>query len=399
MYRGLFMADIHIGAMSYKDTFDGILYIRDLLDSYTKDGPLDFIIIGGDYFDKQLYANDPFIKLAQKLMLYIVLHAKVIRIINGTSSHDCSQYGLFDTLKEDIPLISKNFVYDLKVINTVSEEELLPGMHVLYIPEEYVFDKEEYYKEFLSEDKSYDYIFGHGMIAEAFTYLKKKRKKEDGIKRRSAPVFRSIELSDHCRGDVIFGHYHIHSEYMDGKVSYSGSLFRWKHGEEEDKGFYFITTNPEEEYYKKTFVYNDKANKYITLYYGYDDHIFTPGLDLEKEAKKIIRIKKQKKIDQLRLVFNIPLSYENPEAFINFWKERFKDPQKYKDIKIEYANGYVENKKELKEKFSMDLTEEEKVILDKSIPEEDKISYFLKKLRNVDMPPEKIRKYLKKENE
>ena len=80
------MADIHIGAMSYKDTFDGILYIRDLLDSYTKDGPLDFIIIGGDYFDKQLYANDPFELVVENVFivsLVVLINFSIIDVSSG----------------------------------------------------------------------------------------------------------------------------------------------------------------------------------------------------------------------------------------------------------------------------------------------------------------------------
>lgn len=394
MYRGLFMADIHIGSMPYKDTFDAISYIKDMLKAYTKDGPLDFIIIGGDYFDKQLYANDPFIKLAQKLMIYIIISARVIRIVNGTSSHDCNQYGLFDTLEEDIPLLSK-IPYDFKVITTVSEEELLPGLHVLYVPEEYVFDKEEYYKDYLSEDKHYDYIFGHGVIKEAFPYIKHSKTVEKN--RRRAPEFEAGELFDRVRGHVIFGHYHIHSEYYDDKVSYSGSLFRWKQGEEEDKGFYYLEASPEEENYYKLFVVNDTANKYITKYYGYNDKIFDPGADLELEAKRVIKLKKNKNIYQLRLVFNIPLAYENPEGFINFWRERFKSDEFRKSIRVEYGNGYTDTKEKRKEELSADLTEDEKIILDKNIPEVDKIAYFLKRFKGIDMSISKIEKYLKTE--
>ena len=102
-YRGLFMADIHVGALSYTDTYDGIMYIKDLLKDLCKEERLDYIIIGGDFFDKQLYANDLYIKYAQKLMLYILASAKKIRVVYGTSSHESDQYGIFDTIVEDFP--------------------------------------------------------------------------------------------------------------------------------------------------------------------------------------------------------------------------------------------------------------------------------------------------------
>ena len=45
MYRGLFFADIHIGVMDYKQTYEECMYIKKLLEEYRKDGILDFIIL------------------------------------------------------------------------------------------------------------------------------------------------------------------------------------------------------------------------------------------------------------------------------------------------------------------------------------------------------------------
>ena len=53
---------------------------------------------------------------------------------------------------------------DIKVIKYASDEELLPNLHILYLPEEHILDKNEYYKEYFKEDKKYDYVFGHGVI-------------------------------------------------------------------------------------------------------------------------------------------------------------------------------------------------------------------------------------------
>ena len=159
MYRGLFFADIHIGAMTYDQTCNECMYIKDLLKEYRKDGILDFIILGGDFFDKQLYGNDPFIDLALKLMVYMLTSAKVVRVVYGTSSHDSDQYGMFDTLATDVPVAMEGFEYNFRVINTVTEEELLPGLNVLYIPEEYIYNKKDYYDPYLKKEHYYDYIF------------------------------------------------------------------------------------------------------------------------------------------------------------------------------------------------------------------------------------------------
>lgn len=397
-YRGLFIADIHIGAMNYEDTYDGIMYIKSLLQDLTKEGRLDFIIIGGDFFHKQLYANDLYIKYAQKLMLFFLASAKKIRVVYGTSSHDSKQYGIFDTMTTDFPEIFDGLTYDFRVIDEVTDEWLFDDMHVLYVPEEYVFDKEQRYKEVFQEVDNYDYIFGHGMISEAFPYIKSKKNDHE---RRHAPTFTAEELMEYCKGHILFGHYHIHSEYFDGSVAYSGSIFRWIYGEEEDKGCFYLEFNPDSDgstrkYYKE-FIVNNTALTYISFIYGYKDSVYTSSDEMERTAKDILRKKKKQKIDHLRVVFNIPVGYENPEGFMNFFKEWFKD---HKDIKLIFANGYVENEKQLRKVEFFQLSEESKILLDKNIPMEEKIAYFLKVRKGIEMPVEKIRKYLeiRKEN-
>ena len=394
MYRGIFIADIHIGAMKYDDTYDGCMYLKDLLKSYTKEGPLDFIIIGGDFFDKQLYANDPFINLAQKLMIYILSCARIVRIVNGTSSHDSDQYGLFDTFIEDMPFLTGDLRYNLKVINTVTEEELLPGLNVLYIPEEYIFDKREYYEPYLSKKNHYDYIFGHGMIYEALSFKVKESPKVDHI-RRKAPVFNSEELSYACKGKVYFGHEHHHAEILD-KVFYVGSFFRWKFGEEEDKGFFFLTCNPEEGKYNQIFVVNEKSLKYVTITYGYKDSVFQSSEEMEKEAKEILKKKLKYGINYLKVIFNIPVGYENPEGLIHFWKERFKGQP---NIKLEFSNGYVADKKKMQKEDVRELTDEHRILLDENIPKNEKVSYFLKIRKGVEMSPERVTELLGSEEE
>lgn len=389
-YRGLFLADIHIGAMSYDDTYNGITYIRDLLREMTKEDIFDFIIVGGDFFDKQIYVNDPFLKLAQKLMIYILASARVVRLINGTSSHDSDQYGIFDSLVEDIPELMQGIHYDFKVIMTVSEEELLPGMQVLYVPEEYIFDKEEYYKEYFNKGEVYDYVFGHGQINEAFGYIKPSKTK-DHLRRR-APIFTAEELAGICKGDVIFGHYHIHSEYLDGKVSYVGSTFRWKYGEEEDKGIYILFGDTEEGTKRKEFLTTTIALKYITKIYGYKSSVYQSSDNMEKEAKEILKRKRKLNIDNYRLIFNIPIDYENPESFISFFKERFRGMS---GIKLVFANGYIENEKGLSHTSIKEVLHDgDHILIDENVPKEDKIQYYLAIRKNINMEIEKIRDYL-----
>lgn len=387
MYRGLFFADLHIGVMDHSHTYDTLENIRNILTEYKKEGPIDFIIVGGDLFDKQLYANDLNVTIAVKIIVLFILHADVVRFINGTSSHDADQYHLMEPFEE---LNGKfgELNFNARVINTVEAEELLPGLDVLYLPEEYIYDQKSYYKDYFKE--KYDYVFGHGMIYEAFEGKLEKPKKNP-VDRRKAPVFSSAKLADLVRGKVYFGHYHIHTEMNEGKVCYVGSFNRWQFGEEEDKGFYQIYCDPEKGDYRDTFVVNQRALKYTTITYGYKDSVFSSAEDMELEAKKISKIKLKYEIDYLRVIFNIPVGYENPEGLITFFRNYFKN---VKGVNLEFNNGYVEEKR-IKRKTSIkDLPEEYKVILDENVPEEEKIRIFLKLTRNKDKDPEKIKKYL-----
>lgn len=388
MYHGLFFADLHIGAMEHSYTYDTLENIRGILEEYKKENPIDFIIVGGDLFDKQLYANDLDTEIAIKIMVLFILSADVVRFINGTSSHDAEQYRLLHPF-EELNHKFKELDFNARIINTVEEEELLPGLEVLYIPEEYIYDQGAYYKKYFK--KKYDYVFGHGMIYEAFKgKIEKSKKNNDRMK---AAVFNSSDLAKLVRGKVYFGHYHVHVEMNEGKVCYVGSFNRWQFGEEEDKGYYRIFCDPAERKYTDQFIVNEKALKYVTLSYGYKDSVFASAEDMEIEAKKITKIKLKHEIDFLRVIFNIPVGYENPEGLISFFRNYFKNNQ---GVSLEFNNGYVEEKKIQRKTSVKKLPEEYRVILDKNVPEEEKIRLFLKLTRNKDKDPAKIKKYLDK---
>ena len=127
-------------------------------------------------------------------------------------------------------------------------------------------------------------------------------------KRLSTPIFTSKELSNICKGDVFFGHYHIHSG--SDNVHYIGSYSRWQQGEEEDKGFY--TFSKDKNKYKKKFIINHDARTYKTYMFGYDYKLFHTQNedDFQKELSTIKNLMELDKYDYLRFIFNIPEDYE-----------------------------------------------------------------------------------------
>jgi DNA repair exonuclease SbcCD nuclease subunit len=203
-------------------------------------------------------------------------------------------------------------------------------------------------------------------------------------------MFKAGELAYACRGEVIFGHYHIHAEY-DDNVSYSGSFSRWKQGEDEDKGFFQLSFDPETGKCSKDFVVNTKALIYHTLKYGNDHPVYNDSDEWNKTVYNIKKLKLQKNIYKLKIIFTIPDGYENEEAFISFFREAFKNDN---TITVEFSHSSLEKKMNLASKRVSALPPEYKVFIDKNVPEEVKIALFLKMKKDIDIPAEVIRETL-----
>lgn len=264
------ISDIHIGKkddMKLKDELEIFFdYLKDTED-------IDMITISGDLFDRVLTANEYGTTLAlefiQRLIdLYIPEIA--IRIIKGTRSHDFNQLDILKVFKEKagshFKIIEKN------------EVEVFNGYKILYLPEEYPTDYDDFYKENLLgvDDKTYDFIIGHGMIDFiAFTGY------EDDSENRvhGTPTHKADDLIRVTKGPIIFGHIHEKQEYKD-KIYYTGSYSRYSFDTPSEKGFMvFDIDDDDPSKFKMTFIENTKAPTYAVLdidklnLEGVDDHV------------------------------------------------------------------------------------------------------------------------------
>jgi hypothetical protein len=233
----------------------------------------DAVIILGDYFDKVFKANEENVSLAINVMSFLIRACSrektKIRIVYGTESHEMSQYRLFN-----YHMTSKRV--DMKLFTTATEEELFPNVHVLYVPEEYIGDKQTHYKDTLYA-KHYDYIFGHGVIAEGMPGIIATSERKS--KEKQVPHFKSKELEE-AADLTVFGHYHIATD-IDEKVHYVGSLFRWKFGEETPKGYAIIQDG------QYQFVENPRAWTFTTYDYSQDSDIYKSEEAMSKEIDRI----------------------------------------------------------------------------------------------------------------
>ena len=290
-----------------------------------------------------------------------------VRMLYGTESHDSDQYGLFD-------YFVKAPDFDFKIIDKASAENLFFNCRVLYLPEEYIYDKQSYYKELFSE--RYDYIFGHGVIKEGMPMVHGISSISD---QRSIPIFKAGELSRISKV-CVFGHYHVFTDIGNG-VYYLGSLFRDSFGEEEPKGYGIIEND------SLKFVVNADAYEFKTYIYTKNSPIYKDEGAFTREFLKL-KIKHKQIFNgetpgKIRLVFDLPNTIDS--AF----KEKIKNiVLKEKCITAVFKDDFSTN-------TSTNSEEKYNYILDDSIEVEDKIHKYVNEHYNYDMPLDNIKNYIK----
>lgn len=382
-YRGYIISDIHVGAMDLETLYNE--YTELFINRIKKDTKLDFVIVCGDFFDHKFYLNDNAAKMSYKMLKDLIEVCKdkdiPLRFVYGTESHECNQYDIMNVMK----------LYDnVKVIKFVSEEELLPDLNILYLPEEHVNDMDEYYSKYLSNYDKYDYVFGHGVIREVMTDLSVHIDNKSDDKRKKTKVFTTKELDNVCKGEVYFGHYHINIE-TDDKFFSIGSFSRWRYGEEERKGFYIVECNTDKEKYSHEYIENTLAKDYKTIRIGYDNEVFTNEDKLKESIDGFNNMIKREAYDNIRVVFNIPSNIEHPESTINYIKETLK---KSDNIKVEIVNGYIDEKRKIQKEKVNETNQLYSFIFDKNLPLEDKTSKFISITYNKEISSSDIKKYL-----
>lgn len=382
-YRGYIISDIHVGAMDLETLYNE--YTELFINRIKKDNKLDFVIVCGDFFDHKFYLNDNAAKMSYKMLKDLIEVCKdkdiPLRFVYGTESHECNQYDIMNVMK----------LYDnVKVIKFVSDEELLPGLNILYLPEEHVNDMDEYYSKYLSNYDKYDYVFGHGVIREVMTDLSVHIDNKSDDKRKKTKVFTTKELDNICKGEVYFGHYHINIE-TDDKFFSIGSFSRWRYGEEERKGFYIVECNSDKERYSHEYIENTLAKDYKTIRIGYNNEVFTNEDRLKESIDGFNNMIKREAYDNIRVVFNIPSNIEHPESTINYIKETLKKSDK---IKVEIVNGYIDEKRKIQKEKVNETNQLYSFIFDKNLPLEDKTSKFISITYNKEISSNDIKKYL-----
>ena len=371
MKRFLVVGDIHFGyyppELLYKE-FQLILHT-------IEDNAIDCVVIAGDYYDTKLSMASAHSVYSVKAFSDLIKSCEEkgikVRQIIGTNSHDP------ENQLKNLAQIANSSRCDYKLILTVDEEEIFPGMNVLYIPEEYMEDSKEYYKEYFN--KKYQLVFGHGMFEE--TNFSTKR--HTGMKKY--PVFNSKEMEDICEGPIVFGHIHTGQRIRD-RIQYTGSLVRSRFGEEEAKGFYIVDFDNETKETGFEFIENELTMKYDTIEINSDNHVFS--LMINEQINYFKNLVKNYCRDYLRIKIYTPEDMLNSTTFVDNMNVVFND---MKNVKLQIIdNSKLKLDKQLKEKVGL-LMDKYNFIFDKSVGYDEKIQEYIKLKTGKEISLDRIR--------
>ena len=221
---------------------------------------LDLIILAGDLFDRQLSLPNQEVYAIKQWMLQFLLmcqqHGIVLRVLEGTPSHDWRQSHLWIQVAE--------IALSIERIDSL-------GIDMLYIPDEWRTTCADTWADVQAK------LLEHGLEQVDYTVMhggfhhQMPRQLHDKLELHRADNYLSI-----TRRYVFVGHIHHRSQY--DRILAAGSFDRLAHGEEGDKGHYRVHVR-RDGVDDIEFVVNTYAQRYVT--------VSVEGLDVDAAKAKI----------------------------------------------------------------------------------------------------------------
>ena len=272
----LVLSDIHLGHNINK-TENIVNNLREFFIHYKKSlKQLDIIFLAGDIFDKLLTTSGKDFITATEWLTDLVLYCKdnnvMLRILEGTPSHDWKQAKVITTILDKFK-IDINYKY----IDTLTIEHIDKyNCNILYVPDEYKHNANDTYLDVMKLLKKHkltqvDIAIMHGQ----FHY------QLPGIELESSHTEQNY--LDIVKYYISVGHIHTHSTFE--RIIAQGSFDRLAHNEEEPKGGVLIELHPLLEN-KFTFLTNTKSMIFKTIKCT-DTNIEDLIKKLDKDLKKL----------------------------------------------------------------------------------------------------------------
>lgn len=313
------IADIHFGAMSVKKQYD--ILKEQFISKIIQIPKIDIISVNGDLFDHKVMSNSDATMYASLFVSELVDICKAknstLVLLAGTYSHDYDQLKIFYHYLND-PSI------DIRIVTTLKFEDI-KGAKILCIPELYGLDEEEYQQVFFHSGW-YDSAFCHG------TFQGSVYGDNVGNGRLLTP-----EDFTYCNGPAISGHVHKPGCFS-GFYYYCGCPYRWKFGEEEDKGFLLLSHDL------------DTGKHYVQFEKIESDVYRTIFLDelLSNDPKVIIdyitKLKEEEGIDFIKVRFRVKVPTESRVVLNNYYRNNSRVFVEFlNDIELERESVSAEN--------------------------------------------------------
>lgn len=338
----LHIADLHFGAMNPEKQYN--ILMEQFYQPSLQLQKLDIIAVDGDIFDHRVMSNSDVAMYATKFIDNLVHLAEIknatLVIIAGTYSHDYDQLKLFYHYMDG----EYSKTVDVRIITTI-QFEMIKGARILCIPELYGID-ESVYQHFFFESGWYDAAFIHGTF-------------KGSVYGNNAGMGRLLIPEDfiYCEGVAISGHIHK-SGCFNGFYYYCGCPYRWKFGEEEDKGFLLLVHDLDTQIHYVEFkpIISDK---YITISVeelsSDDPQKIIDKLEFlrSKTGAEYVKVKVKSRVSGKNKTIINQYYKDDPNMFVEFLNEvEIKKQEAEKEIQDSY-NYLVDDKISDLERFVM----------------------------------------------
>lgn len=289
------IADLHFGAFNPQLQYQ--ILQEQFIDKIKQLNNIDLISVDGDIFDHKVMSNSDVVLYASLFIDNLVSICReknaTLILLHGTYSHDYDQLKMFYHYMDDKTV-------DVRVVTQI-QFEVVKGCRILCIPELYGIDESVYEKFFLYSGW-YDEAFIHG------TY-------EGSVYGNNVGAGRLLTEKDfiYCTGVAIAGHVHK-GGCFNGFYYYCGCPYRWKFGEEEDKGFLILVHDLDTRYHYTQFE-KIESFRYDTILLN--DVISSNPKDL---IDYINNLKQTKGIDFIKVKINTPINGPDKTIINNYYK-------------------------------------------------------------------------------
>ena len=247
------LSDVHLGHDRIRAK--KMIGDLDLMLSDERMAAIDVIVITGDLFDQRLAhdSDDAYLicRWMERLIRRAVKHNVMIRVLEGTPSHDNRQSRWMVTYND----LTGNKA-DLRYYPELTIDELFPGgPTVLYVPDEVNHDANKTWEQVCELLRTrgidkVDFAFMHGF----FKFQAPVETVSSHLEERYLGITRHL---------IVNGHDHTRKVF--DRIRIPGSPDRHKHRQEENKGHIQFSYSLEKGVFDEKFIINENAVIFTTL--------------------------------------------------------------------------------------------------------------------------------------